>query len=149
MDKVLSLNQQNVTLLSDLDERRLGALVAGAFRASVVAGGEAFLISFDETADYDSPNFEWFKSRYPRFVYVDRVAVDPSARGKGLASLLYLDLFTRARAAGHRAVTCEVNIDPPNPGSDLFHSKLGFDEVGRATLASGKIVRYLHKLISD
>ena len=38
------------------------------------------------------------------------------------------------------------NTDPPNPGSDAFHARLGFHEVGRAFLADrGKSVRYLER----
>ena len=63
---------------------------------------------------------------------------------RGLARVLYEDLFTAAAAAGHGVVTCEVNLVPANPGSDAFHARLGFAEVGRGELAAGaKLVRYL------
>src|SRR5262249_49391720 len=104
-------------------------------------GEEAFLIAFDQNATYDSPNFLWFRERMPAFAYVDRVAVDARSRGRGLARLLYEDLF----AATCAAVVCEVNYDPPNPASDAFHARLGFAEIGRARLANGKGVRYLER----
>ena len=88
-------------------------------------------------------NSLFFKTRYPRFVYVDRIAVAASARGAGLARTLYNDLFRAAREAGHGQIVCEVNIDPPNPASDSFHARPGFSEVGRAELGNGKQVRYL------
>jgi hypothetical protein len=56
-------------------------------------------------------------------------------------------VFAEARAAGHERVVCEINFDPPNPGSDAFHAKLGFSEIGRATLANCKSLRYLERLI--
>ena len=63
-------------------------------------------------------------------------------------SRLYRELFDRARAAGHDRIVCEVNLDPPNPGSDAFHAKMGFAEVGRAELEpGGKLVRYYEKLL--
>jgi predicted GNAT superfamily acetyltransferase len=103
------------------------------------------LIAFDERAPYDSPNFRWFQERYPRFVYVDRVAVTERARGRGLARRLYEDLIAAARADGHDVVCAEVYFEPPNPQSDAFHEAMGFVEVGRARVADrgGKIVRYL------
>ena len=57
--------------------RRVASCAArrcGLFRRCV---GEldAFLLAFDEASDYDSPNFLWFRERYPRFAYVDRIAV--------------------------------------------------------------------------
>ena len=87
-------------------------------------------------------------SRRDRFVYVDRIVVDDSQRGLGLAAHLYRDLFDRARAVGHDRIVCEVNLEPPNPGSDAFHAKMGFVEVGRAKLEpDGKRVRYYEKIL--
>ena len=146
---VLDLNERNVAELSELDEARLDRLVAQSFQAVVIEDGSAFLIAFDQHADYDSPNFRWFQARYPRFVYVDRVAVAANARGRGLARSLYGHLLAAARASGHRIVGCEVNVDPPNPASDAFHSALGFEEVGQALLGNGKTVRYLVNLLDS
>jgi predicted GNAT superfamily acetyltransferase len=54
-----------------------------------------------------------------------------------------------ARAAGYAHVCCEVNIDPPNPGSDAFHANMGFEEIGRAFLPErGKTVRYLMRTLA-
>lgn len=142
---VLRLNQDHVVELSDLDEMALKRLVDTAFYASAFDDGDAFLIAFDQDAEYDSPNFRWFQERYQHFVYVDRVVVAGPARGRGLATQLYDDLFGFAAASGHSLVACEVNIDPPNPASDAFHHRAGFEEVGRGELASGKTVRYLIK----
>ena len=91
----------------------------------------------------------WFRERYPRFVYVDRVVVAAEARGRGHARRLYEDLFDHVRRAGHTIVTCEVNADPPNPASDAFHAALGFSEVGDAVIHGGKkSVRYYAKPIA-
>ena len=141
---VLALNNAFATELSWLDADRLAVLLARTFYARVIGHADAFLLAFDERADYDSPNHLWFRERHPRFVYVDRLAVAPAARGRGLARRLYADLIGRATAAGHRLVVCEVNSDPPNPASDALHAALGFTEVGRAVLhGGGKTVRYL------
>ena len=100
----------------------------------------------DQDAISASPNFQWFKSRYKRFVYVDRVIVAPHKRGFGLARSLYDEVFAAAAEAGHSLVGCEVNVEPPNPISDAFHEALGFTEIGRAALFGGeKVVRYLIK----
>jgi len=143
---VLAINNEHAAELSWLEAPRLSHLVREAFLARRVGNVDAFMIAFDETADYDSTNYLWFRHRYPRFAYVDRVAVAQSARGRGLARRLYEELFTKAVAAGHTMVACEVNSDPPNPGSDAFHAALGFSEVGNATIYGGeRSVRYFVK----
>jgi len=141
---LLALNNAHATELSPLTLAEFDHLIQISFVATVVADAAAFLIAFDQDADYTSPNFLWFSERYDRFVYVDRVVTSPLARGKGYARALYADLFQRARESGHSRIVCEVNLVPPNPDSDAFHAALGFTEVGRATVREGqKSVRYL------
>jgi len=95
------------------------------------------VLAFDQAADYDSENFLWFRARYERFVYVDRVVVAPAARGRRLARLLYEDLFRYARENGIPHVTCEYNIVPRNEPSRRFHDKFGFREQGTQWVANG------------
>lgn len=140
---VLALNNEHAAELSWLEPDRLSFLIRAAFHARRIGKLEAFLLAFDQAADYDSLNFLWFRERYLRFVYVDRIAVAKSARGRGHARRLYEDLFARAAEAGHDIVVAEVNADPPNPASDAFHAALGFREVGSAVIHGGKkAVRY-------
>lgn len=141
---LLALNDRHRAETSPLDRARLDAMVHRAFRASAI-GVDAFLIVFDETADYDSPNFLWFRDRFERFAYVDRVVTGEATRGRGLARRLYEDAFARARAAGHERVVCEVNRVPSNPGSDAFHARMGFAAIGEATRPGGKTVRFMER----
>lgn len=142
--RVQALNNEHAEELSLLDADRLAELVCQAFLARRIGDVEAFLLAFDQDADYGSPNFLWFRARYPRFVYVDRIVVARSARGRGHARRLYDDLFRHALDAGHERVVCEVNREPPNPASDALHAALGFSEVGVAAIHGGaKTVRYL------
>ena len=141
-EKILALNNLFAAELSYLDEARLDHLLAQAFLARKVGDVEALLLTFDQDADYDSPNFVWFRQRYPRFVYVDRVVTDERARGRGHARRLYQHLFEMAHEAGHTVIACEVNSEPPNPASDAFHAALGFRAVGGSAIHGGKkIVR--------
>lgn len=140
---LVKLNNDHAVELSWVDGDRLATLVDSAFVAERAGLADAMLIAFDQTADYDSPNFLWFRARFARFVYVDRVVTAQAARGRGLAKTLYRGLIDRARAAGHDRIVCEVNSDPPNPASDAFHRALGFRPVGTATLGNGKVVTYL------
>jgi predicted GNAT superfamily acetyltransferase len=141
---LLALNNEHARELSWLEPERLQHLVGQAFLTRRIGNLDALVLAFDQAAQYDSPNFLWFRSRYPRFVYVDRIVVASSARGRGYARRLYDDLFEQAVAAGHDRVVCEVNMQPPNPASDDFHAALGFVEVGTATIHDGsRTVRYL------
>ena len=145
---LLALNNANAQELSWLEPERLAHLVGQAFLARRIGNLDALVLAFDQDAHYDSPNFLWFRQRYPRFVYVDRIVVASSARGRGHARALYDDLFEHAVATGHARVVCEVNTQPPNPGSDAFHAALGFVEVGAASIYDGsRTVRYLSRAL--
>jgi predicted GNAT superfamily acetyltransferase len=146
---LLALNNAHAQELSWLEPERLEHMVGQAFLARRIGNLDAYLLAFDQDADYDSPNFLWFRTRYPRFVYVDRIVVVASARGRGCARRLYRDLFEHAERTGHERVVCEVSISPPNPASDAFHAALGFAEVGSASVHEGrKTVRYLLRTLT-
>ena len=148
-EAMLTLNNTHAQELSWLEPARLQHLVREAFYARRIGDLDAFLIAFDQDAKYDSPNFLWFCDRHPRFVYIDRIVTAAQARGRGLAQRLYFDLFEQAARAGHERVVCEINLSPPNPGSDAFHAALGFAEVGSAAIHGGaKTVRYLARTLS-
>ncbi len=141
---LLALNAAHEVELSPLDLGQLRHLVTEAFVALRIGDVEAFLIALDQSATYDSPNFIWFRDRFDRFVYVDRIVVGPEARGKGHARRLYERLFELARQRGHSRVVCEVNSEPPNPQSDAFHRALDFTQVGAGPVPGrDKTVRYL------
>ena len=143
---LLALNNAHARELSWLEPERLEHLVGEALLARRIGELDAFLLAFDQNARYDSPNFLWFRARYPRFVYVDRIVVASSARGRGCARRLYDDLFEHAVCIGHDRVVCEVNQNPPNPASDAFHAALGFSEVGTASVyEDSRTVKYLSR----
>lgn len=143
---ILGLNEESVHFLSPMDEAKLARWSAAACYLRVVEKDRkvaAFLLGFRKGADYDSPNFLWFDSRPGDFVYVDRVVVAPAFRGRKLADALYDDFEAFARARGIAHVTCEVNVEPPNPASLRFHERRGFHEVGRQPYGPNKIVALL------
>jgi predicted GNAT superfamily acetyltransferase len=141
-EAMLALNNAHAVELSWADEARMGMLVDEAFLAVRVGMIDAMLLAFAPGAAYDSANFLWFTKRYASFVYIDRVVTDPAARGRGLARQLYAHLFEAARDAGYERIVCEVNSDPPNPASEVFHRALGFAPVGEAMLENDKTVTY-------
>jgi uncharacterized protein len=139
--QILALNAESVRFLSPLDDNRLRHLHAQAAYHRVVDDDGtigAFLLAFREGADYDSPNYRWFAATYPRFLYVDRIVVAKTAQGRGLGGRLYEDIVAFAAHAGVDRLTCEFDIDPPNPASAKFHERFGFREVGRQHVAGGR-----------
>jgi len=143
----LQLNNAHAKETSELDLAHLTTLLGMAcYARGIDQGKTAFLIALDHTAPYENPNFAWFKKAYQSFVYIDRVIVEESARGQGIARLLYEDLFAAAHRAGVPRIVCEVNSEPPNPASDAFHLAMGFEKVGQAVLYNGaKTVNYFAK----
>ncbi|WP_186374044.1 GNAT family N-acetyltransferase [Roseomonas gilardii] len=104
-----------------------------------------FLIAF-AGLPLRGPNHGWVHRHRPGAVYVDRVAVIASARGQGIARRLYEDLAAAVLASGRSGLACEVNLDPPNPGSLAFHTRLGFRPAGEARdPRNGKRVLYLFR----
>jgi predicted GNAT superfamily acetyltransferase len=148
-DVTLQLNNAHAKETSELDLARLTTLLDMAcYARGIDQGKTAFLIALDHTAPYQNPNFAWFKNAYPSFVYIDRVIVAESARGQGIARLLYEDLFFASHRAGVPRIVCEVNLEPPNPASDAFHLAMGFEKVGQAVLYNGaKTVNYFAKTL--
>jgi len=144
---VLALNNAHALETSMLDEKSLAELLNHAFYARGIDGGaNGFLLAMDDGAPYLNPNFNWFKERHRSFVYIDRVIVAASSRGRGLGRKLYLDLMAAASHAGHDRLVCEVNLAPPNPASDAFHAGMGFISIGEAVIHDGKkTVRYFEK----
>jgi Predicted acetyltransferase, GNAT superfamily len=141
---ILALNEAFVAVLSPLDAARLARLHAQAALHRVIEQDgriEAFLLAFREDADYDGANYRWFAQRYARFLYVDRIVVAGSTQARGAGSRLYGDACALASRDAVPLITCEFDIEPPNPASQRFHARLGFREVGQRQLDGGnKIV---------
>jgi uncharacterized protein len=143
-DTLLRVNNASAKETSLLSPVRFNQLINWASVALVIPPAAAFLLAFEQSDNYDGGHFLWFRNRFDKFLYIDRVVVAEECRRHGLGRILYSEVFKRAVQLGHAHVVCEVNLEPPNPVSDRFHAAQGFDEVGRATIDSGvKSVRYL------
>ena len=140
-DELLRMSNASAKETSLLSPDQLDRLIDRAKVALVIPPANAFLLAFEPSDDYDGGHFLWFRSRFEKFLYIDRVVVAREHRRHGLGRMLYGEAFKRA---ANVPVVCEVNLQPPNPVSDKFHAAQGFEEVGRATIDDGaKIVRYL------
>ncbi len=148
LDDVLALNEASVPHVSSIgmEELRWFAENAFCFRIARVDRQLAgFLIGLGPGLDYASPNYRWFDRRHENFGYIDRVAVAPFARRRGIASHLYDDFETRLRGYVP-LLTCEVNIRPPNESSMVYHEQHGFVRVAtQETEGGGKEVALMEK----
>jgi predicted GNAT superfamily acetyltransferase len=149
-DYVLALNEEHVELLAPMDDARLGQLLGWADLAAVVeveGNRTGFVITMPSGTTYDSSNYAWFAKRYPAFYYLDRVVLESTSRRGGLGTRVYDEV--EARAAELAPVMClEVNLEPPNEPSLLFHEKRGYTEVGR-TESNGHVVSLLVKRLRE
>ena len=98
-----------------------------------------FVIGMRAGAAYASENYRFFDARSSDFLYVDRIVIDDPQRGAGIGRALYEAVFELARKEALREVTCEVNLDPPNPGSLAFHARLGFERIGEQETKGGSV----------
>jgi predicted GNAT superfamily acetyltransferase len=138
LPELLTVNNDAVPNVNELDLDRLTALTGLAEVATVATDGDTllgFVLAMTDGTGYDSANYRWFSAHYPRFLYVDRVIVAASGRGHGTGGALYKAVFEHAGPGV--PVTCEVNVRPPNEGSMRFHTRLGFAEVGRQDTEGG------------
>ena len=148
-ERLLALNNAHAEELSFKTPKDFALLLAAASHVRAEPQGLALIVAIDDSCIYDNPNFTWLKQRFQRFYYIDRVVVDAAARGRGLARQFYAGLEERARAEGRERLVCEINAEPPNPQSDAFHQKLGFEPVGEQFLENyGRTVRYWSRELS-
>jgi uncharacterized protein len=121
--------------------RELGAIVLVANCAGEVAG---YLIAFLDAAPYDGEEFRRFQRQLGRpFLYIDQVAVSSAFRMRGVARALYEAVATHPRVPASTRRCCEVNIDPPNPGSLDFHLRMGFERTADMSVTDGRTVALL------
>ncbi|MEO7013149.1 MAG: GNAT family N-acetyltransferase [Dokdonella sp.] len=148
LDAVLALNNAVGPRILALDASRMRWFFSHAsyFRVAEIDGVIAgFLIALRETATYASPNFLWFRERYPEFVYIDRIVIAEPSRGLGLGRVFYCDVTSYAELRVP-LLACEVFLEPRDDVAVLFHGTYGFNEVGQQLMPGvGRTVSLLAK----
>ena len=141
--EILLLNAESVQVLSPMSSARFTelkeqcALLLVAEDDGAVCG---FLLAFTAGAEYDSPNYRWFSDNVDGFLYIDRIVVSSKTRGLGIGNLLYLEARKWAVSNSLSKLTAEIDVEPPNHGSLMFHRKLGFLEMATQRVADTKLV---------
>ena len=140
LEQVLNINELNVPHVNSvpLEQMQWFADNAAYFRVAAakdVIGG--YLVGLRPGTSYPSPNYRWFCDNYDDFAYIDRIAIDESARRQGLATRFYDDFRASVQDAVD-VMTCEVNLQPPNESSMRFHENYGFAQVASQKTEGGK-----------
>lgn len=152
--RVLEINNANTPGVSELTMSELETDIENCLHALAIDNehGEvcAFCITFDPNAPDAGDNHRWFAERYENFVYLDRIAIDSNHQNRGLGALLYQSVEQHMlNSAEHTLLCCEVNLEPPNPGSLRFHHRIGFAEVGQQSPSPGYIVSLQQKIVNS
>ena len=143
LDRLVAVNDAAYPAVPITSASELAELIGMSSVVVVVDDGSAsgFVLGMPPGLAYQSENYLFFSARARElgttFVYVDRIVLAAHLRGRGLGPQLYDAVFAEARRVGAAEVLCEVNVEPPNPGSLAFHTRLGFVEVGRQSTKGG------------
>jgi hypothetical protein len=154
LPRVLEINNANTPGVSELTLSDLETDIKNCMHALAIDNqhGEvcAFCITFAPDAPDAGVNHQWFAERHKSFIYLDRIAIDSNHQNRGLGALLYQTVEQRMlNSAEHTLLCCEVNLEPPNPGSLRFHQRIGFAEVGQQSPSPGYIVSLQQKIVNS
>ncbi len=137
LDLVLALNNAAGPGILPMDAAKLNFFWENAdyFRVAEKDGLLAgFLVALSRDAPHVSPNFLWFRERYPEFMYIDRIVIASTRRGAGVGRVFYGDVqsFAEVRVA---RIAAEVFLESSSHPALLFHGSFGFREVGQHLMA--------------
>ena len=147
---ILQINQAAIPGVYPLNEYEISEIISVApyFRvAKVNKEVVGYQIAYTSDHKYDGEEFSWFQKHLAQFMYIDQIAVAPSARRLQIGSRLYAEAEKFAHAHQFNRLACEVNLEPPNPASLRFHVGLGFQQLGILSVSDGRTVALLQKKI--
>jgi predicted GNAT superfamily acetyltransferase len=140
--RLVELNNEAYPAVPNVDAAELRDLLHLTSLALAAVDGQAvvgFLLAIDPGTDYASENYTFFESRGIDHLYIDRVVVGEEAKGRGVGRAFYEAVFAKGAADGRAEVTCEVNLQPPNPQSMAFHERMGFRRIGEQATKGGSV----------
>jgi predicted GNAT superfamily acetyltransferase len=128
-DFILALNAAStpaVGKMSGQDYRDIAGWAHRVLVAELDGAACGFLVLIRPGSAYPSENYAWFEKTFDHHLYIDRIAVSDFAKGKGIGRAFYDEAARIAEKNGDQRLTCEVNVQPPNPQSMAFHERVGF-----------------------
>ena len=136
LDSVLALNNAAGASILPMDAAKVRFFWEHAeyFRVAEQDGLiTGFLVALSQDAPHDSPNFQWFRQRHPRFLYIDRIVIARPRRGGGRGRAFYADVQSFAEVRWP-LLCCEVFLQSGNDPAMLFHGSFGFREAGQQVM---------------
>jgi predicted GNAT superfamily acetyltransferase len=144
IEAVVAINNSGYPAVPMVESAEIERLVAMSCLALVAENENkellGFVVAMDPGKEYESENYVFFESRFRNHLYIDRIVLTPQSQGLGIGSAFYDRVFEKARHDGRDHVTCEVNLEPPNPGSLRFHRRWGFVDVDTQPTKGGEVV---------
>jgi uncharacterized protein len=145
---LLRLNADNWPAVHPLDKDTLAWLLGfgghhlvAVDRTGAVLG---YLLSIASQSNYDDDEIRELRRLIKEpFLYICQVVIAWDHRGLGVGRAFYEEVADAARRQGMRLLCCDVNTNPPNPGSFAFHRRLGFGEIGSGTASNGMAIAFL------
>ena len=141
------INQENTPEVGDVPEVTEFKNLITLSEYIVIAQDEVELVGFmlcmKEGNSYKSKNYLYLSGSYPKFLYVDRIAIQKDYRRQGLGRNIYKQVIESAESL-RIPLLCEVNTKPRNIASLAFHKNLGFKEIGNNDFESYSVM-YLKK----
>jgi predicted GNAT superfamily acetyltransferase len=147
-DFILALNAASTPAVAEMDAEDYRDIAGWAHRVLVaeIDGKRCgFLILIRPGSAYPSDNYGWFEGTFDNHLYIDRIAVSEAAKGRGVGRAFYDEAARIAANNGDQRLTCEVNVEPPNPQSMAFHERVGFRHLLSRPSRSGKVVAMLER----
>ena len=151
LKSILFLNQNSIPAVSSSNLKMMQKFLYTCyyFKVCKIDGKIiGFLNALLPLKDYKSENYNWFNERYKNFIYVDRIVISTSYQNQGYGTVFYNDLIASIQNDS-LDIVCEINTKPYNEQSIQFHTKYGFNEIGKKKLSSNKSVIYMKKTLNE
>ena len=124
LNQIFKLNQNNIPALGEIKDLKTHFKLSKQSKYCIYKINNDDLIAFalvmDQSSNYKSSNYLYFRKKFNEFLYIDRIAIADSFQRKGIGHSIYQELFKESSGLSI-PLCCEVNTYPVNQPSLNFH----------------------------